>query len=182
LGIPLLIAIQAWVRDRWRWKDRKKPKLKEERPGCNKEIEFHQAEFVSLRSEIAELVKTAAANFQYAVVGSAGVFAWMATADRIKDHTPIFGFGPALTHYGVWLPFILSSLFCSLSFALLIRINETARYLRRVEDAIGSEKLGWEKEFAGHPGTLGWIYLYGWLFLLSGNLLLAMFLPDKSSP
>jgi hypothetical protein len=40
LGIPLLIAIQAWVRDRWRWKDRKKPELKEERPGCDKEIGF----------------------------------------------------------------------------------------------------------------------------------------------
>jgi hypothetical protein len=35
-----------------------------------KEADFHQAEFVSLRSEIAELVKSTAANYQYAVLSS----------------------------------------------------------------------------------------------------------------
>ena len=80
--------------------------------------QFHQAEFVALKSEIAELVKTTAANIQYAAVGSAGIFTWLISATVIKDEVPFFTINSSYVHLAPWLPFMLTALLAAITAAL----------------------------------------------------------------
>jgi hypothetical protein len=175
LGFPAAVVLRA------AFVNKSKTKLKGSGPVSSPgQISFHQAEFTSLKSEIAELVKAADSNFKYAVVASAGVFTWIATADKVQGHTSLLPLNLSLMRYSVWLPFLLSGLLFSLSAALFIRLNEMAGYLHKIEGALGSYRLGWEEYFRNHPATLGPIYLYGWIVLLTGDWLLAWLLPDYS--
>jgi hypothetical protein len=92
------------------------------------------------------------------------------------DHKPMIPVNPDLLPQAVWLPFLLSALFSSLSSGLYIRLLEVAKYLRRLEDALGSKELGWENEYSHHPSTIGPLYFYGWICLLAGDWFLAMHL------
>jgi hypothetical protein len=179
LLVPILILVNAEKQVRKLKEDdkfnrKKSPPIR--RPE-KEESEFHLSEFTSLKSEIAEMVKATAANFQYAVIASAGVFTWIVTADEIRGHTPRVPLRYEIIPYGIWLPFLLSTLLFSLSVGLYVRISEMAIYLRRLEDALGSRELGWEKMFSGHPGILGPLYAYGWILLLGGDWALALLLP-----
>jgi len=83
--------------------------------------------------------------------------------------------------YAPWIPLIITSLFLWITCALYIRISEIARYLRRLEDALGSARLGWEKAFEGTQVRSGqFIYSDGFL-LVSGDLLVAFGLGSTSS-
>jgi hypothetical protein len=57
---------------------------------------------------------------------------------------------------------------------------EVTKYFRHLEDALGSKKLGWEKEYSKHPSTIGPLYFYGWVCLLAGDWFLAMHLLGTS--
>jgi hypothetical protein len=174
-GIPILIVAHAVMRNWIRWKSPWKQKISFPRRRLPEPLAiFHRAEFVALKSEITEIIKAAAANFQYAVVGSATIFTWIATSDRAADVD--------LLPLAVWLPFLLSALFFSLSRGLYVRLLEIARYLRRLEDSLGSNDLGWEKEYSAHPSTIGPLYFYGWICLLAGDWFLAARLLAKGSP
>ncbi len=174
-GIPILIVVQAVIRNWIRWKSPWRQRTASPKKYLSgTEVAFHQAEFVALKSEIAEIIKAAAANFQYAVVGSAAIFTWIATSDRAPDHKPIIPVNSNLLAQAVWLPFLLSALFFSLSGGLYIRLIEVARYLRRLEGALGSNELGWEKDYSTHPPTIGPLYFYGWMCLLAGDWFLAV--------
>jgi hypothetical protein len=176
-GIPILIVTQAVIRNwiRWKspWKQRATPP---ERHLSEAQAAFHRAEFEAFKSEITEIIKAAAANFQYATVGSAAIFTWIATSDRAADHKPIIPVNPDLLPQAVWLPFLLSALFFSLSSGLYIRLLEVVRYLRRLENALGSNELGWEKDYSAHPPTIVPLYFYGWICLLAGDWFLAVHL------
>lgn len=180
--VPALIVLQAAVRNRLMLSKRDRPKSRTlDIPLSPAQAIYHQAEFSSIKTEIAELVKTIASNFQYAVIGSAGVFTWITAAETVMGHKPLISINPEYIEYTLWLPFMLSGLFCSLSAGLYVRLTEMAKYLWRLEDVMGSGELGWERMFYGHPGTLGPIYLYGWLLLLAGDFLLAFYLPLPST-
>jgi hypothetical protein len=176
-GIPAFIVAQALVRNWLRWKAPRRSRVSTgEMQHSGTEPVFHLAEFNALKSEVAEIIKAASANFQYAAVGSAAIFTWIATSNRSMDHQPIFNINPELLPLTLWIPFLLAALFFSLSSALYIRLSEMARYLRRLEDALGLKDLGWEKEYSAHPGTIGPLYFYGWVCLLAGNWFLALHL------
>jgi hypothetical protein len=177
----LLIVGQALVRNwllsrrsRWGWDTDAQV-----RPSDG-EAAFHQAEFSALWSGVAEIVRAAGANFQYALVGSAAVFTWIATSGRVKDQEPLLPLNPDLLRLTVWLPFLLSAFFFAFSSALYIRMTEITRYLRRLEDALGSKSLGWEKEYVRHPHTISPLYVYGWFCLLAGDWYLAVHLSQAA--
>jgi hypothetical protein len=191
VGLPAVIVAKAAIRNRREVRRAKEDREREARkvkadrepviaPDQKKLVDFHQAEFVSLKSEIAELVKATAANYQYAVLASAGVFTWLFTAEHKEGSTLIVHLDKTIVIYAVWIPLIITALFLWLTCGLYIRISEIARYLRRLEDALGSCNLGWEKAFEKHPGTLGPIYAFGWFLLLVGDWLLALYLPGPS--
>jgi hypothetical protein len=140
---------------------------------------FHQAEFVALKSEIADLVKTTAANFQYAAVGSAGMFTGLISTGIKKDEFPFITINSSYAHFALWLPFILTALFAAITGALYIRISEIWRYLCILEKALGSSPLGWEKRFGKHAATLAPIYGIAWAVLLLGDFFLALVLPGS---
>ena len=149
------------------------------------QIAFHQAEFVALKAEIAELVKSNAANFQYAVIASAGVFAWIAGAERITDHKPLFELQPGVLHYVFWLPVTIATFFGLMSIGIASRIRQMGSYLEKLEEQLGENKvgnnvsLGWESFFQKRFGVFGVLYSIGWVVLLGGNVYLAISLPMK---
>ena len=55
-------------------------------------------------------------------------------------------------------------------------LGQALTLLRRLEDALGSEHLGWEKQYTARPSTIGPLYFYGWICLLAGDLFLAVHL------
>jgi hypothetical protein len=119
--------------------------------------EFHRAEFVALKSEVAEHMKSAAANFQYALLASSGIFAWLVAASLGSNRLPI---SPDWDRHAWLLPLFVSSLFCSLSCAVLFQIGRIAQYLRIIEDTFGARELGWEKFFHERAPTFVPIYIY----------------------
>lgn len=122
--------------------------------------EFHQAEFVSLKAEIAELLKSVASNFQYAALGSAGVITWVVTPTSVSK------LDKSALVVGLWIPFSLTCFLLSLSVAQYIRISEIGAYLWRLEGAFSSSELGWEEFFSKRERSVGWSYGIGWTILL----------------
>ena len=76
---------------------------------------FHEAEFTALKSEIVELVKAAAANFQYAVLSSGAIFAWIVAARSKSDEVSLIKFRSDLLPLALWLPFPRHPLYHSLT-------------------------------------------------------------------
>jgi hypothetical protein len=162
LGLLLIVITLFPALLRW-LSDRASAGKEESYPGSDKQIAFHQAEFSALKVEVAELVKSTASNFQYAAVGSAAVVTWIATGhDKMNSD---------VLRTGLWLPFLLASLLVSMSAAQYIRIGDIAAYLLRLENALGSKDLGWEKTFRTRPRTVGLIYLLGWITLFAMDFL-----------
>jgi hypothetical protein len=178
LGLSLLVVPAAIVLVAWLLEAKVKgtrttaPTVPRPQDG---EIEFHRAEFVALRSEVAELVKSNAANFQYALLASGGIFAWIAAASLPAPRFPI---RESLVSYAWLMPLFISSLFCSLSCATLFQIRRIARYLRIIEDTLGAARpLGWEKHIEDRARTFMLIYIYGWVALLVGDFAVAVLVP-----
>lgn len=131
---------------------------------------FHQAEFTSLKNEIAELLKNIASNFQYAAIGSSGVIAWVITT-QASPHK----LGGITLAIALWLPFTLACFLVSLSVTQYIRISEIGCYLWRLEGALSAPDLGWEVFFAKRERSVGLMYGIGWVLLLFGDFLMGLF-------
>jgi hypothetical protein len=69
--------------------------------------------------------------------------------------------------------YLVGSVF-SLALAVYIRIGEMARYLEKLENDLGHHDRGWEKEFRGHPSTIGPIFFWGWIVLIAGDWVIAI--------
>jgi hypothetical protein len=136
-------------------------------------VTFHQAEFTALKSEIAELVKAAASNFQYAILASGGMFAWLLTSD-LKTLAQRDAARGELMSTAVFLPYGVSALFGALSLAGFVRIGEMATYLRALEKKLACSPFGWETYFSEHKIMMGAVFSFGWVLLLGGDLYLAL--------
>jgi hypothetical protein len=99
-GIPILIVVQAVLRDWLRWR-KPRASLPEGRLS-ETQASFHQAEFDALKSQMTEIVKAAGTNFQYAAVGSAAIFTWIATSDRAPGHKPMKAYAFASGEINIW--------------------------------------------------------------------------------
>jgi hypothetical protein len=131
------------------------------------EQDFHKEEFKALKAEVAELLKAAAGQFQYAVIGSGAIFTWLMTTHK-ADEVALLDI-KGLATLVIWLPLVLSGLLFSLSLAAYIRIGEMGRYLAVLENDLGHPQRGWEKAFRRHPATIGPIFFWGWLVLIAGD-------------
>jgi hypothetical protein len=183
--LPLLFVAAAWFRravpileiD----KKRHEQIAAEETPTPDdRSFGYHQAEFVALKAEVADTLKTMSSNFQYAVLASAGVFTWLATASHDPSHQPILPLDPKVVQYAFWLPYLVSVFSFTLSMGLYARISEIRQYLRRLERTLGTKSLGYEAAFSNRPVTLAAIWGCAWTILMVGNYVLALRLPVQS--
>jgi len=137
------------------------------------EHDFHRAEFTALRTEVGELVKSNTTNFQYALLASGAIFAWIAGA-TVEDK---FRF-PVMLEWEkfVWLlPLFVASLFAGFSAGGLFQIRRIAAYLYALEEYLGHvPPLGWERFFRHRAASSLPLFLFAWLALLGGDFALAI--------
>jgi hypothetical protein len=137
-------------------------------------IAFHMAEFSALKAEIAELVKVASSNLQYALAASGGITAWLLTAKVPEDgKTLLFPAKLQGPHLVFLLPLLLSVAFGMLAAAAYLRIGHKAEYLKLLESWLRAAGLGWERLFEHRPRMLGWLYGGTWGGLLIFDLVVA---------
>jgi hypothetical protein len=143
-------------------------------PENQNRITFHMAEFSALKAEIAELVKVASTNLQYALAATGGITAWLLTTKVPNaDEKLLFPVHLAQLRYSFLLPLLLSIAFGTLAGAAYSRINDKAVYLRLLEDWLRAAGLGWERTFKARPRTLGALYFTTWIGLLVVDLIVA---------
>jgi hypothetical protein len=58
-------------------------------------------------------------------------------------------------------------------------MREMGHYIKKLEDTLGDSRLGWEKQLKKEHHIISPIYLYGWIALLTGDWILAYFLPAR---
>jgi hypothetical protein len=185
--LPLLPVAIAWLRRAYPRLERDKKRHNQiaaenaPTPGNPQSFGYHQAEFVVLKTEVADTLKTMSSNFQYAILASAGVFTWFASADHITGHEPLFRLNYDLVQYAVWLPYLVSVFFFTLSMGLYTRLSEIRQYLGRLERALGTEGLGYEAAFSNRPVTLAVVWGWAWIVLIVGNFELARLLPSPTT-
>jgi hypothetical protein len=180
--LPLLFVVAAWCRRTFPYleidRERQQRIAAEETPTPeDRSFGYHQAEYVALKAEVADTLKTMSSNFQYAILASAGVFTWLVAATHDPGHVPVFPLNPEIVQYTVWLPYLLSGFTFTLSMGLYTRISEIRQYLTRLERALGTKGLGYELAFSNRPVTLAAIWGCAWIILMAGNYGLALFLP-----
>jgi hypothetical protein len=135
-------------------------------PTKDQQIAFHMAEFTALKAEIAEQVKAAAANFQYALIASGGVIAWLSTKDKPTS--------PTLVELAWWVPVILSVFFGALSLVTMFRLGFTGTYILELEKRLAVNGHGWETYFRTRSRLFGLLYVIAWVVLIGGTLWLAL--------
>lgn len=150
------------------------------------QVTFHQSEFNSLKSEVAERIKSVAENFQYALVSSAAIFTWLLVhGPGADDHSVNADGAKALldsaARWGIWLPAVISFLFVLFSAASYSQIGTMGRYMAEIEKKLGHASLGWEKRWRKRQPILGTIYAMAWLILFLGNVVLAYTMAHASS-
>ena len=144
------------------------------RPNDQDRIAFHMAEFSALKSEIADLVKVASSNLQYALAVSGAITSWLVVSVK----WPRFGavsrpLSAENLRYAFLLPLLLSALFGMLALAAYLRIGMKGDYLSCIEDRLRARGLGWERHFKQRPRTLGALYLAVWSCLIGFDLIVA---------
>jgi hypothetical protein len=143
-------------------------------PGNQDRITFHMAEFTALKAEIAELVKVASSNLQYALAASGGITAWLLSANMPKaGEKLLFPLDPVYLRYAFLLPFLLSVAFGTLAGTAYSRMGDKAVYLKLLEDWLKAAGLGWERQFGHRKRTLGGLYFATWVGLLVIDLTVA---------
>lgn len=122
---------------------------------------YHMAEAGKLNGEIAELGRTTAELFKWAVAGSGALFAWL-----LANKPPA-----AVLEAAAVIPILLTVVLAIMSFALAVRIQQMGCYLRTLEGVLGSSDLGWEKYFARKSSFVTWTAIAGWAVLLLCDIL-----------
>ncbi len=138
-------------------------------------VKFHMAEFSALKAEVAELVKVASSNLQYALATSGGVTAWLLSAKAPKGEEKLLFSAQlhAQMHYAFLLPLLLALAFATLAFAAYRRIGHKAEYLKLLESWLRAAGLGWERKFEHRTRMLGWLYGATWVGLLAFDAIVA---------
>jgi hypothetical protein len=144
-------------------------------PDDEHRVAFHMAEFSALKSEIAELVKVASSNLQYALAVSGGITAWLLTTKAPEaGEKLLFPMTAGNLRYAAFvLPLVVSAVFGALASAAYQRIGQKGCYLRDIEDHLRAEGLGWERRFEARPRALGGLYSAAWFGLMMFDLAVA---------
>jgi hypothetical protein len=131
-------------------------------------VKFHVAEFVALKNEVLEDVKTANKNFQYAATLSGGVVAWLLSTE---GHTGVW---PLALIVASFIPFLFTLLIGIDTLSIERRFSIKGAYLKRLEEEFGyGEGLGWEKYWHEHFRDIRSGTLKLWIALLLSDLVFA---------
>jgi hypothetical protein len=115
-------------------------------PQLEHRVTFHMAEFSALEAEIAEMMKAASTNLQYALAASGGITAWLLSAKAPKaGETLLVPAGPDQLRYAFLLPLLLSVAFGTIAAAASRRIGDKVEYLKLLEDWLRAAGLGSER-------------------------------------
>ncbi|QDU41123.1 hypothetical protein Mal4_54880 [Maioricimonas rarisocia] len=98
---------------------------------------FLLAEHAMLRGEIGNLVGQLVQNEATALIASGAIWSWLATHDWQPAYLPV-----------LFLPAALCILFCLRWLTLEGSISGIAAYLRRVEERLQLQGMGWETHVA----------------------------------
>jgi hypothetical protein len=124
-------------------------------------VAFHLEEFKALKAEIAEDLKLISANFQFAVILSGGIAAWMLA----KDHVIPKGTEQAAFVIASWLPLLFSALFGFTVWAISRRFDIKGGYIRTLEGNFRFDDLGWEHAWDFRKHSVGKMVWAQWSFL-----------------
>lgn len=134
------------------------------------EREYHLREFDKLNVEIAELIRSTSQLFNFSIVASGAIFAWVLTSGDDK------GFVEPLSSLklGLWVPATLSLALAILAFAQGQPIRQMGSYLKEIEERFAHRPyLGWESFFETKSPVITGANILAWTTLLAGNLLIA---------
>jgi hypothetical protein len=176
LAVTTLIVAVTILGERW---VKKNDMVALAAPPNSRIHNFHRAEFEVLHAEIAELIKFNTANFQYALLASGGIFAWLAATYTPKEASVRWPVSANWASYAWLLPLILSCLLSTLSLATYFQIKRLGRYLAILEDSLGDKSIGWEKFFRRRAETRMTYYFIAWVALLIGDFLVAIYVPMR---
>ena len=127
--------------------------------------DFLKTEYLEIRAEILERLKSLWAFERFAFGGAAAITAWLFThSERVGDY-PI----------AWWLPFAFL-LICSIRFlsANYHLSDRAAEYLIKVEEELLGKEGGYEKWFAKKPLNETLAYVFSWALAIALSLALAI--------
>ena len=130
--------------------------------------EFHSEEFKKLNGEIAELIKSIAHMFSFAVGSSGALFAWLLTTRK------------TVPEIGLAIPALLTIVLAVMAYAQAERITQIGNYLRRLEDVLGHPELGWEEHFRKEGAVVGNATMAAWIILFVCDVVAAVLIARSS--
>jgi hypothetical protein len=146
--------------------------------------EFHLEEFKQLRDEVVSTMAKAEAMLQYAVLIAAAVFGWLVTQTLGQQNTgelctklPPRDLPLSLLVW--WIPCIAVLVLGMIGGARFLRVKEAGQYLRRIEDHLGAQRLGWEKFLASKRATVAAVSILAWLLLAVCTTYVAAAMPPQ---
>lgn len=115
---------------------------------------FHLEEYKQLRMEVIGLVTRIEQLFRYSLIVAASVFAWLLVnslglSNENGELKSCLKLPFELMVFGWSIPPLFIAGAGRLAYITNIRVSEMGEYLKRLEDALGINALGWEKFNAG---------------------------------
>ncbi len=136
------------------------------------ELEFHLEEYKILKAEIAELFKQVGDHASLALSVGGALAAWLVANRAAVNGSPVVWFLPALT----------SAVLGMLAFSKFQRMMTKGRYLRKLEDALGSSVFGWEKFSGTDASGIFWANFAIWSSINCGFFGFAILMLSQSMP
>ena len=125
--------------------------------------DFHLEEYRQVRSEVVGLLEKVEQYFRYAVLVPTAIYSWLLTsaigtgaAAASVEPAPCLKL-PVTLLWVAWLipPFFV--VFCGLiALAFSVRVSQMGTYLLKLEVALGTPMLGWEKFHKPLRAQLAW--------------------------
>ncbi|MNJ25825.1 hypothetical protein D3C77_202820 [compost metagenome] len=133
-----------------------------------KQFEFHLEEFRQLKAEISALLARIGFLFRNSIIASSVLYAWLLSkVGGFSGSNDCIAFPKDMAAFAIWIPpaFVASSF----AFGILTYLHVVAvgKYLRKCEQELGADGLGWEKFWSGKRPYLTIGLTVIWILLLT---------------
>jgi hypothetical protein len=127
---------------------------------------FHQGEFDKLKGEISDTIRTTIEAFKYSALSSAGIFTWLLANNisAVRNHLAI----------ALWIPFGMSLAMATVAVACTFRLVDMGSYIAKLEDRLGVDGLGWERQLGTRRRYVAIAGAFAWILLLAGDCVVPM--------
>jgi len=132
--------------------------------------EFHLEEYRQLRTEVTGLLARIELLFRSAIIVAATAFAWLVSQSlgvQGRNGEVCLKLPRALLDFAWLIPPVFVLCAALMAFVTNLRVNELGGYLRRLEQALGHQALGWEFYLSKQMTVLTpmtqalWLILFG---------------------